>query len=35
MGETMTENVTVIRYNANLQKTLVKLDELSDRLPAR
>jgi succinate dehydrogenase / fumarate reductase, flavoprotein subunit len=27
----MTENVTVIRYNANLQKTLVKLDELSDR----
>ena len=31
MGETMTENVTVIRYNANLQKTLVKLDELSDR----
>jgi succinate dehydrogenase / fumarate reductase flavoprotein subunit len=31
MGEIMTENVTVIRYNANLQKTLVKLDELSDR----
>jgi succinate dehydrogenase / fumarate reductase flavoprotein subunit len=31
MGDVMTENVTVIRYNANLQKTLVKLDELSDR----
>jgi succinate dehydrogenase / fumarate reductase, flavoprotein subunit len=31
MGETMTENVTVIRYNANLQKTLTKLDELSER----
>jgi succinate dehydrogenase / fumarate reductase flavoprotein subunit len=31
MGELMTENVTVIRYNANLQKTLVKLDELSER----
>jgi succinate dehydrogenase / fumarate reductase flavoprotein subunit len=31
MGEIMTENVTVIRYNANLQKTLAKLDELSDR----
>ncbi len=31
LGEVMTENVTVIRYNANLQKTLVKLDELSDR----
>jgi succinate dehydrogenase / fumarate reductase flavoprotein subunit len=31
MGDIMTENVTVIRYNANLQKTLVKLDELSDR----
>jgi len=31
MGEVMTENVTVIRYNANLEKTLVKLDELSER----
>jgi succinate dehydrogenase / fumarate reductase flavoprotein subunit len=31
MGEIMTENVTVIRYNANLEKTLVKLDELSER----
>ena len=31
MGDIMTENVTVIRYNANLQKTLVRLDELSDR----
>ncbi len=31
LGDVMTENVTVIRYNANLQKTLVKLDELSDR----
>ncbi len=31
MGEVMTENVTVIRYNANLQKTLAKLDELSER----
>jgi succinate dehydrogenase / fumarate reductase, flavoprotein subunit len=31
LGEVMTENVTVIRYNANLQKSLGKLDELSDR----
>src|SRR6201987_4725228 len=31
MGEVMTENVTVIRYNANLQKTLTKLDELGER----
>jgi succinate dehydrogenase / fumarate reductase flavoprotein subunit len=31
LGDVMTENVTVIRYNANLQKTLVKLDELADR----
>jgi succinate dehydrogenase / fumarate reductase flavoprotein subunit len=31
MGDIMTENVTVIRYNANLEKTLVKLDELSSR----
>jgi len=27
----MTENVTVIRYNAALKKTLEKIDELSDR----
>jgi succinate dehydrogenase / fumarate reductase flavoprotein subunit len=27
----MTENVTVIRYNAALKKTLTKIDELSDR----
>ena len=31
LGEWMTEHVTVIRLNANLQKTLNKLDELSDR----
>jgi succinate dehydrogenase / fumarate reductase flavoprotein subunit len=31
MGEIMTENVTVIRYNAKLQQTLVKLDEFSER----
>ena len=31
MGEIMTENVTVIRYNAKLQQTLAKLDELSER----
>jgi succinate dehydrogenase / fumarate reductase flavoprotein subunit len=31
MGDIMTENVTVIRYNAAMQKTLVKLDELSER----
>jgi succinate dehydrogenase / fumarate reductase flavoprotein subunit len=31
LGEIMTENVTVIRYNANLQKTLVKIDELAER----
>jgi succinate dehydrogenase / fumarate reductase, flavoprotein subunit len=31
MGDIMTENVTVIRYNAALQKTLAKLDELSER----
>src|ERR1700723_3589270 len=32
LGDVMTENVTVIRYNANLQKTLVKIDELAERL---
>jgi succinate dehydrogenase / fumarate reductase flavoprotein subunit len=31
LGDIMTENVTVIRYNANLQKTLVKIDELAER----
>jgi succinate dehydrogenase / fumarate reductase, flavoprotein subunit len=31
MGEWMTENVTVIRYNDKLKKTLAKLDELRDR----
>ncbi len=31
LGDVMTENVTVIRYNAKLQATLVKIDELADR----
>jgi succinate dehydrogenase / fumarate reductase flavoprotein subunit len=31
MGEIMTENVTVIRYNAALKRTLEKLDELNER----
>ena len=31
LGDVMTENVTVIRYNAGLQKTLGKIDELADR----
>ena len=31
LGDVMTENVTVIRYNAALAKTLTKIDELSDR----
>jgi succinate dehydrogenase / fumarate reductase, flavoprotein subunit len=31
LGDLMTENVTVIRYNAALQKTLTKIDELSER----
>jgi succinate dehydrogenase / fumarate reductase flavoprotein subunit len=31
LGDTMTENVTVTRYNANLKKTLTKIDELSER----
>jgi succinate dehydrogenase flavoprotein subunit len=31
LGDAMTENVTVIRYNANLQKTVVKIDELAER----
>jgi succinate dehydrogenase / fumarate reductase flavoprotein subunit len=31
LGDVMTENVTVIRYNAALVKTLTKIDELSGR----
>jgi succinate dehydrogenase / fumarate reductase flavoprotein subunit len=31
MGDWMTEHVTVARYNKNLEKTLTKLDELSER----
>ncbi|MGB6823358.1 MAG: hypothetical protein WBE21_14875, partial [Candidatus Acidiferrales bacterium] len=31
LGAWMTEHVTVVRVNANLQKTLAKLDELNDR----
>src|ERR1700733_13336683 len=31
MGDIMTENVTVIRYNAAMQKTLLKLDDMSAR----
>jgi succinate dehydrogenase / fumarate reductase flavoprotein subunit len=31
LGDVMTENVTVIRYNAALQNTLAKIDELSGR----
>jgi succinate dehydrogenase / fumarate reductase, flavoprotein subunit len=31
LGDLMTEHVTVVRFNANLEKALRKLDELSDR----
>lgn len=31
LGEVMVEHVTVVRFNANLEKALRKLDELSDR----
>ena len=31
LGNVMTENVTVTRYNKNLQATLGKLEELSER----
>lgn len=31
LGEVMTENVTVVRYNDKLEKTLVKLQELKER----
>lgn len=32
LGDVMTENVTVVRHNSNLEKTLSKLSELEDRL---
>jgi succinate dehydrogenase / fumarate reductase flavoprotein subunit len=31
LGRTMTENVTVVRYNDRIRETLAKIDELSDR----
>jgi succinate dehydrogenase / fumarate reductase flavoprotein subunit len=31
LGHTMTKNVTVVRYNKNIEETLGKLDELTDR----
>ena len=31
LGRTMTENVTVVRYNDKIKQTLEKLDELSER----
>jgi succinate dehydrogenase / fumarate reductase flavoprotein subunit len=31
LGDAMTENVTVIRYNANLKRTLAKIDDLDSR----
>ncbi len=31
LGDTMTRNVTVVRYNKNIQQTLAKIDELTDR----
>jgi succinate dehydrogenase / fumarate reductase flavoprotein subunit len=31
LGRTMTENVTVVRYNDKIKQTLAKLDELSER----
>jgi succinate dehydrogenase / fumarate reductase flavoprotein subunit len=31
LGELMTNNVTVVRYNKNLEETLVKLDVLTER----
>lgn len=31
LGQVMTRNCTVIRYNADLRETLTKIDELSDR----
>jgi len=32
LGDLMTENVTVVRYNKNLEKTLTKISELDTRL---
>lgn len=32
LGDVMTENVTVVRENKKLEETLVKIDELEDRL---
>ncbi len=32
MGDIMTDNVTVVRYNKKLEETLVKLNEFQDRL---
>lgn len=31
LGDTMTRNVTVVRYNKNIEQTLAKIDELTDR----
>jgi succinate dehydrogenase / fumarate reductase flavoprotein subunit len=31
LGDTMTRNVTVVRYNNKIKESLVKIDELSDR----
>lgn len=32
LGDLMTKNVTVVRYNKNLEETLKKIEELQDRL---
>ena len=32
LGQVMTENVTVVRYNKQLEKTLVKISELQERM---
>lgn len=31
LGQTMTKNVTVVRYNKGIEETLVKIDELTER----
>ncbi len=31
LGDTMTRNVTVVRYNKNIDESLAKIDELADR----
>lgn len=31
LGQTMTKNVTVVRYNKGIEETLVKIDELAER----